>query len=102
MTNSSTRRIWFSKQYIILTIILLPILGYGVTHYVTETLSLTGDEMLTLVLLYAAMIAILLTIPYLMLKLLFHQAHLENPDEVELKMKDIPKDQDQLEHDHPT
>ncbi len=37
-----------------------------------------------------------LCIPYLMLKFAMHGAHIRNPQEHELEISDIPKDQDQL------
>lgn len=40
-----------------------------------------------------AIIALGLTLPYWLLKILMHVAHSSNPEEKELKLTDLPKDQ---------
>lgn len=45
-------------------------------------------------------IAVLLGVPYLILKAGFHAAHANNPAQDELSLKDIPKDEDQIHAEH--
>ncbi len=40
--------------------------------------------------------SLLLIVPYWLLKMVMHAAHASNPEEKELELKDIPKDEEQL------
>lgn len=66
--------------YAMAVIVNLPAL-FATWHYAAASLGL---------------IAMGLVVPYLALKLLMHIAHRINPNERELHLRDIPKDQEQL------
>jgi hypothetical protein len=67
--------------------------GFGAMYMLTYLLPLMEHNNLNYGLFALAIIAVGLTVPYVMLKLSLHEAHLKNPREKELKLADIPKSQ---------
>jgi hypothetical protein len=85
---------------IVALIALLPVIGYGIMHLSVYLLpvseeNLWGDMAFTVLL-----ITLGLAIPYWMLKLGFHGAHMRNPEEKDINLNDLPKYQDDLVHPH--
>ena len=70
--------------------------GLGAMYMLTYLLPVMEHNSLNYGLFAIAIIAFGLTVPYLMLKLGLHEAHLKNPKERELRLADIPKEQQQL------
>jgi len=80
------------------TIALILLLGAGawVVMYVLVGMISADDTNLNYGIFSVIMIAIGLIVPYLMLKLVAHEAHRRDSRESEMNLKDIPKDQEQL------
>ncbi len=79
---------------LLLLVAALPVAAYFITHswtFFDEPESLGAQLAITI-----TMIAILLAVPYWMLKLGSRAEREVDPKERELKLKDIPKDLDQL------
>ena len=80
------------RDFLILaSIIALPILAYIIARYVVALLSISpglGEVIIISLLVWA----VLLIVPFLMLKSTFHNAKVEDGAEKELKIKDLPKD----------
>jgi hypothetical protein len=70
--------------------------GYGIMYLLTYAIPMTENTTLNHLLFTVILIALGLTIPYWMLKLLFDAARMRNPHEKNLHLSDIPKDKDQL------
>jgi hypothetical protein len=88
------------RNIILALIVLIPVIGYGIMHLSVYLLpvsgeSLWGDLAFTLLLIFLG-----LAIPYWMLKLAFHRAHMRNPEEKDMHLSDLPKDKDDLVHPH--
>ena len=80
----------------LLTLAVLPLTGYGVIYGLAHTPPLSEQTPFYWGLFTLFAIALLLAIPYGILKLIGHAAHLQNPQEKELKLSDLPKDKDEL------
>lgn len=70
----------FVGMYYLLTFFFFPLVDNEVGHTIY----------------YAALITLGLAVPYFSLKMGMHYARLANPHEKELKLKDIPKDHEQI------
>ena len=75
----------------IIIIIALPIIGYVLMIGLESVFPPSSNKDQNSFLYYSIVIAILLIIPYLILKFLFHASHLRNSKEPELRLKDLPK-----------
>ena len=75
----------------------IPFVGYGIMHGLTYLFPMSEDTPYTHLFYTVILIALGLLIPYWMLKTGIHAAHLRDPGEKELQLKDIPKDKDQLD-----
>ena len=72
------------------------VVGYAVMHWLVLASPTGANNIFIAIGLMLAIIAIGLVVPYLMLKSGFHAAHLQNPQEKELELKDLPKDADDI------
>jgi hypothetical protein len=79
-------------------VILLAI--YAIMAASTYTLPMTAENTGSHILMICIVFAILLGVPYLILKAGFHTAHMNNPKQDELSLKDIPKDERQIRAEH--
>ena len=70
--------------------------GFGAMYMLTYLLPLMEHNNLNYGLFALAIIAVGLTVPYVMLKLSLHEAHLKNPRERELRLADMAKVQQPL------
>jgi hypothetical protein len=87
----------FKHAYLISIFILLPLLGYGAMRLIVYLFGGTdGTNIFFLIMMGLAVVLIGLTVPYLMLKTTFLDAHVWNREEKEIKLSDIPKDQDDI------
>lgn len=87
------------KKHHLLWLALIPILavaGYAVMHGLIYALPVSENNTTVNILFTCFIIAMGLAIPYFMLKIGMHEAHLQNPDEKELRLRDIPKDKQQI------
>ena len=75
-----------------LLIFALPVIGYVISRGVIYTLPMNNNAAVIIGGLITT--ALLLGVPYLMLKILFHNAHLDN-GERELALKDLPQNAQQ-------
>lgn len=73
-------------------IFLLPVMGYLISRGVIYAMPMNNDAAIIVGGLFTALL--LLGIPYLMLKITFHNAHLDR-GERELKAEDLPANQQQ-------
>ncbi len=79
---------------IIAYVIAAVVAAYLITVYAIPASGQTSGA--TLALNGALIILVLLTVPYLILKGLFHRAHSQDSDEKEITLSDLPKDQDDI------
>lgn len=79
-------------------IIALPVIGFTGMYMFVYILPLS-DNVLIQIFYTLVLIALGLAIPYWILKLGIHEAHLANPEEKELELKDVPKDKQQLDEE---
>ena len=80
----------------VIVTMLIPVVGYGIMHALVYVLPMgehTGGAHLALTVL---IIFLGLAVPYWMLKAGLFKAHLGNPKEKELQLKDFPKDRVQI------
>ncbi len=82
----------------IIILLLIPVIGFGAMRWTHLLVPLSDGGTATYILYTIILIAIGLLIPYGIMKLLFHSAHLNNSDEKELHIADLPKDKDDAEH----
>ncbi len=75
----------------------LAIAGAGIMYGLNFLFALEGDNMPSQIVYTFMLIALGLTIPYFILKLLFSAAHDQNENEKEIHLSDIPRDQQQLD-----
>lgn len=68
-------------------ILALPVLAYAITRLVVYYTPMENDAAMLVACLITALL--ILSVPYFMLKLLFHNAHMDS-GERELKLKDLP------------
>lgn len=78
---------------IILTILLVLLGGYGFMYMLSFAFPDSSAGQLFTMALFAV---IVLAVPYWVIKLMTKDAHLRNPREKEMHLRDIPKDKDQL------
>jgi uncharacterized membrane protein YidH (DUF202 family) len=81
----------------IIILLLIPVAGFGVMRWTHLFVPLSEGNTTTYILYTVILIALGLLIPYGIMKLLFHSAHIKNPNEKELYMADLPKDKDDAE-----
>ncbi|MDX1974678.1 MAG: hypothetical protein SFT92_03270 [Rickettsiales bacterium] len=82
-------------------VLLLPIIGYAVSYISTLFFPLAEQTDFINAFFVLCFIGGLLAIPYWMLKLMLQAFHVINPQEKQVRFKDIAKDQDQLNHTGP-
>ncbi|MCE3232750.1 MAG: hypothetical protein K0R98_1007 [Rickettsiaceae bacterium] len=76
----------------ILMIFLVPLAGTLIMYIVTYMVPMDTSE---IYLVYAViLLSLLLIIPYIMMKFLFHSQHMQNKKEEEFNLIDIPKEQE--------
>jgi hypothetical protein len=85
--NLGNKHLAFSL--IVLAVIILA--GYALITALPSIFPVTAESTGTHLLIICLVIAAALSVPYLLLKAGFHAAHMNNPEEDELKLKDIPK-----------
>ena len=86
-----------SNSRVIGTLGFIAVAGFGVMYAATAFLPLNSAWSSGIIMLLLIVVGI--GAPYLLLKLGAHEAHLRNPQEEELHLEDIPKDQDQLQQE---
>lgn len=79
---------------LIAVIALLPLLGYGLTYGLNIAAPMSEGGMSYHVLFILLIIVMGLGVPYWMMKLLSRAAHVQNPQEKEFQLSDLPKDKD--------
>lgn len=72
--------------------LLLPVAAYLVMDRLIHIIPPSGD--FKSLFYYSIVILILLVTPYVVLKFLFHAAHIKNKKEPELNLQDLPKAQE--------
>lgn len=83
--------------FAIIILLLIPVVGFGAMRWTHLFVPLSEGGTSTYILYTVILIALGLLIPYGIMKLLFHSAHLKNSSEKELRMEDLPKDKDDAE-----
>jgi hypothetical protein len=78
--------------FYILIIASLPIAGYVIMRGLSYTFFTSTENAIWLAIFMVLIIVIGLVVPYLMLKLWFHAAHLRDKHEKDISLKDLPKD----------
>ena len=81
----------WEKILMVISILLIPLIGYAIMHALVYILPVSASHNMQL-LVTIMIIALGLCIPYWMIKAGFHKAHLTNPQESELELRDIPKE----------
>ena len=84
----------FYYLWIVCVIIGLPIIAYMITY--VPALAFPMSEHINIIFLVPFIIIILLATPYWILKICMHVAHKIDPREKEMRIEDLPKDQNQL------
>jgi hypothetical protein len=79
---------------IIAATLFIAAMGYGVMHLMVYVLPMAQDNTFSHIIFTVFIIALGLAVPYLMLKFSIHRTHLYNPNEKELRLEDLPKDQE--------
>jgi len=88
-----------SKMFTITAIIIaLPVVAFGLTYGLNLIAPLTGSVDIYSAFFMLMMIIVGVGVPFLMLKLMSNAAHIHNPDEKVIEMRDIPKDKQQMDH----
>jgi hypothetical protein len=82
---------------IIAATLLIATVGYGVMHLMVYVLPMSQDSMFSNLIFTLFIIALGLAVPYWMLKFSIHRAHLYNPQEKEIRLEDLPKDQERAQ-----
>lgn len=82
---------------LVLVIIALPILGYVLTYGMNLIMPMSEHGTGYHLALVIAIFAMGMLVPYFMIKLLSRAGHLVDPQEKEVRMRDIPKDKDDFE-----
>lgn len=83
---------------LIIFIAFVAVIGWALM-YSSVYLLPKSDSMLNYFFITIMLFMLGLAVPYLMLKFSVHQAHLRNPKEKEVRMKDIPKHYDELKNE---
>ncbi|MBI3630743.1 MAG: hypothetical protein HY221_00160 [Candidatus Sungbacteria bacterium] len=86
----------FEAILLVLLIVALPVGGYGFMHGLVYVLPLSTNGTGVQVVFTLLIIVFGLLIPYWMLKAGIHVVCLSDPLEEEVKLKDIPKEMDEL------
>ncbi len=89
------KKLGINVVFAIAAVIAMPLLGFALMRVLTVipmSETSTGNHYLFTVLIYLLGLAI----PFFMLKLLFHAAHLRNPEEKQMHLADIPANKDDL------
>jgi hypothetical protein len=90
-----------SRKNFILMLVSIPLIlliGYGLMGATTLIFPMTADSTGTHLLVICSIIILALAVPYFILKVGFHTAHITNPNEEELKLKDFPKEEKTHQH----
>jgi hypothetical protein len=74
----------------------IPVAGYSLMHSMFYVLPMSEDSTGMHLFLTLFIIALGLCVPYWMLMAMAHKAHLSDPREREMHLKDIPKDEQEL------
>lgn len=82
--------------YIIAVIVLLPLLGYGIPYGLNLAVPMSENGTPYHLFYYIFLIAVVLAVPYWMLKLMSRAAHKVNPEEKEMQLEDVPKDKEEM------
>ncbi len=77
-------------------VILIPVVGYGIMQMLVYLFPMSEQSYVSHFMMTLAIIALGLVVPYWMLKGSFHVAHLNNSDERELHLRDLPKNGDEI------
>lgn len=95
-----------SKQakttFFLILALCIPVAGYALMHVLVFVLPVSDGNIWVHVLYFALTMFLGLAIPYVMMKSAMHRAHLRDPSEGELELKNIGKDKDQLAHTRPS
>lgn len=84
------------SAYVIPLMITIVLVGAGAMYWLIYAFPM-DDESMVLHTVYAVVMIVLgLAIPYWVLKLGIHRAHLQNPQEKEMELSDIPKDRQDM------
>ena len=75
----------------VLVILMLPVAGYMVMRGINFIVPISEESQGYEIYNNALLLILLLIIPYLMLKFLFHALHIKNHSEPELRLRDLPK-----------
>ena len=81
---------------IVALIVLVVLVGFAVMRTAIYAIPQSGGDAVNHTVYTVLLIALGLAVPYWMVKLLFHAAHVRNPQEKEVGLKDIPDDKEQL------
>lgn len=81
----------------IFAIIILPVLGYGITYGLTVIFPITQLAGIPQAFLVLIITCFLLVVPYWMLKFMGTAAHRMDPEEKEFELEDLPKDKEQFD-----
>jgi hypothetical protein len=84
--------------YIVALIVLIPLVGYALMHALAYIVPMSEHNVGANLIFTVTLIALGLLIPYWMLKLGFHKAHMRDPAEKDFHLGDLPKDKDQIAH----
>lgn len=83
------------KTWLVIGVLLVPVVGYGIMHLLVYILPVDQSDNLVRLLFTIAIIALGLSIPYMMLKMGVHKAAMDDPQERDVALQDMPKDQDE-------
>lgn len=81
---------------LIAAVIVLPVVGYLIMRAIPESYNDDGTATGLHIITYLVLIAVGLTVPFLMLKSSMKSAKMGDSRERELHLKDIPKDKEQI------
>lgn len=85
----------FRFYWLIAAIVALPLLAYSLT-YAWVPMDGQPEQLAVQVVLVLALVAVFLAFPYWMIKLATKAARERDPEEREVTLRDLPKDQEQL------
>lgn len=80
--------------FVITATLLIAVVGYAIMHLTVYVLPMSEDSVFIDLAFTLFIIALGLVVPYWMLKFSIHQVHLRHPEEREIELKDLPKDQE--------
>lgn len=89
---NESMKIW-KVIFFVIAVPAIAVVGYGIMQALVYMLPMQGASSGIYALVSILIIALGLIVPYLMLKAGFAGAHINNPSEKSLDLKDIPKNQ---------